>query len=260
MRPVHFAGSFIVSFCFFALALALALAVHSAEPDEFDLKRYSTPHQGEAKTVLDGFIDKTNLSERELSQRGDAYFFLGRFKESASDYNAMSELNPSLEDSHWRRGIAWYYAGDFKNAAGQFERYHSFDNVDRENGIWRYFSQVRAYGDKRAQEDLLKYEKDDRAPFPLLYQFFAGKVTSEEILNNINKADISDEERSKQLFYAELYIGLNHAVHEEPKQAIPHLQQAVANKWGPISGYGPHYMWQVGRVQLERLMTEANAE
>ncbi|MAT15302.1 MAG: hypothetical protein CMJ46_08540 [Planctomyces sp.] len=197
--------------------------------------------------------DRADLSKRELSARGDQYFFSGKFTEAVADYNAMCERDPDLEDSHWRRGIAWYYAGEYQKAAGQFERYHSFDNVDRENGIWRYFSQLRAYGEERAQKDLLKYEKDDREPFPLLYQLFAGKVTGDEILKQIGQVFLSDLEREKRLFYAELYIGLNYAAHDEDEKAIPHLKRAVANEWAPEAGYGPHYMWQVGRVQLELL-------
>ena len=63
-----------------------------------------------------------------------------------ADYNRIVELSPQRDASHWQRGIAYFYAKDYKSAAGQFERYHSFDNVDRENGIWRYLSQHKAYG------------------------------------------------------------------------------------------------------------------
>ncbi|MEZ6047484.1 MAG: hypothetical protein R3C11_18270 [Planctomycetaceae bacterium] len=231
----------------------------AADSPGFDLEKYNVSARKSAEAILDRLNERDNLSERELSLRGDAFFWLGDFAKAAADYDQMCALNADLEDSHWRRGIAWYYAGEFKQAAGQFERYHTFDNVDRENGIWRYFSQVRAYGNEHAQKELLKYEKDDRAPFPLLYQLFADKVTPKEILDQIAMSEISDQEREKQLFYAELYIGLNYAVHQENAKAIPHLQAAVANKWGPEAGYGPHYMWQVGRLQLN-LLTDAKAE
>ncbi len=54
------------------------------------------------------------------SARGDALFFLGRFKESVADYEKMVTLNPKLEASHWRRGIAYFYTGQYKQAANQF--------------------------------------------------------------------------------------------------------------------------------------------
>jgi len=189
----------------------------------------------------------------DYSRRGDAYFFLGEFGKSVSDYDQMVQLDSELDSSHWRRGIAYFYAGKFELAAGQFERYHSFDDVDRENGIWRYLSQVKSLGRDKAREGLLKYKKDDREPFPAVYELFAGKITPEMILKQIGDAQIDDSERQKRLFYAELYIGLNHAVENEPTKAVPHLRAATANAWPRKAGYGPHYMWQVGRLHYERL-------
>ena len=191
-----------------------------------------------------------------LSQRGDAWFFLGDFKKSVADYEEMVKLDPEQGDSHWRRGIARFYAGQAKEAAQQFEAYHSFDDIDRENGIWRYFSQYRAYGPAKAKEGLLKYRKTDREPFPDVYRLFSGDTTPKEILAAIDKAEISKDEREKRLFYAQLYIGLNHAVEGRDTEAIAHLRESTSNQWGPDGGYGPRHMWHVGRVHLELLLAE----
>jgi lipoprotein NlpI len=192
------------------------------------------------------------------SQRGDASFFLGKFSAAVADYDQMVKLDPDLDTSHWRRGIAYFYADEHAKAAHQFEIYHTFDNVDRENGIWRFLSQAKAHGLEKAREGLLRYEKDDREPFPAVYRLFAGKTTPEEILGSIRIADLDDRERDKRLFYAHLYIGLNHAIEDQPADARRHLREAVANPWGrdPDSGYGPHYMWHVGRVHYERLIQQ----
>lgn len=190
--------------------------------------------------------------EGHYSRRGDAYFFRSKFPEAVADYEKMVELNPALETSHWRRGIAYFYAGQYQKAARQFEIYHTFDDVDRENGIWRYLSQVKAYDLETARAGLLKYKKDDREPFPAVYQLFAGTLTGDEILAQIASADIDDTEREKRLFYAHLYIGLNHAVLGKRLLAQRHLREAVANTWAPEAGFGPHYMWHVGRVHFEQ--------
>ena len=191
------------------------------------------------------------------SRRGDANFFLGKFAEAVADYDRMVELDDTLANSHWRRGIALFYAGRYKDAATQFENYHSFDQVDRENGIWRYLSQHKAYGQDKAREGLLKYEKDDREPFPSVYKLFAGTRTADEIEEQISTAKISKEEREKRAFYAQLYIGLNFAVEGDGKAATRHLHLATTNKWGPRAGYGPNYMWHVGRLH-EQLLREAS--
>ena len=195
----------------------------------------------------------TNPDALELySQRGDAYFFLGEFTKAVADYDQMVKIDAEMDASHWRRGIAYFYADQFDKAAQQFGRYHSFDDVDRENGIWRYLSQVRSIGREKAREGLLKYKKDDREPFPAVYQLFAGKITPEEILKQIHEAKIDETERQKRLFYAELYIGLNYSVEKEPAKALPHLRAATANEWPRKAGFGPNYMWHVGRLHYER--------
>tara|TARA_B100000029_G_scaffold374702_1_gene369030 strand:+ start:1191 stop:1994 length:804 start_codon:yes stop_codon:yes gene_type:complete len=194
------------------------------------------------------------------SRRADAHFFLGNFDKAVADYEKMVELDKSLDTSHWRRGIAWFYAKNFKQAAHQFEIYDSFDNVDRENGIWRFFSQARAYGIKKARQGLLKYKKDDREPFPSVYKLFSETIKPEKILADIKAAKISDSEREKRYFYAQLYIGLDHAIHDRNKKAVVHLREAVGNTWGPRAGFGPHYMWQVGRLHYELLTAKATKD
>ena len=60
-------------------------------------------------------------------------------------------------------------------------------------------------------------------------------------------------ERSKRLFYAYLYIGLNESLQGQKAAAREYLQKAVANKWGPGAGFGPNYMWHTGRLELDIL-------
>lgn len=193
-------------------------------------------------------VEQSPKSLKGYSQRGDAYFFLGRMKEAVADYDQMIELDQSEGPSHWRRGIALFYAGRYDDAAAQFESYHSFDQIDRENGIWRYLSQHKAVGQDKARQGLLKYQKDDREPFPAVYKLFAGTTTPEAILKQIDDAEVSNVEKEKRLFYAHLYIGLNHAVEGEDEPARKHLALATRNSWGPVAGYGPNYMWHVGRI------------
>ena len=234
-----------------ALLLVLALADDpplSAERRAEIEKRLDDDIRRHTKTIAE------NPSSIEAySSRADACFKRGRFAEAADDYEKMVELDPTQDAGHWRRGIACFYAGRYEKAARQFEIYHAHDDVDRENGIWRYFSQFKAFGKEKAQAGLLKYAKDDREPFPAVYQLFEGKLTPEQVLAKIAEAKLSDEEKEQRLFYAHLYIGLNHAVEGRTKEATAHLSKAVANKWAPGSGYGPDYMWHVGRVHYDLL-------
>ncbi len=234
----------------------LSSTLLAAEPP-LSAERLAKLEAGWQQTIKDATvaIEADPKSLNAYSRRGDAYFFAGKFPAAVADYTAMVKLDPQVDASHWRRGIAYFYAGQYADAAGQFERYHSFDDVDRENGIWRYLSQVKAVGREKAREGLLKYAKDDREPFPAVYELFAGRITGDQILTGIRAAKITDDEREKRLFYAELYIGLNDAVENRAESAQMHLAAAVKNTWAPTAGYGPHYMWQVARLHEEQLRT-----
>jgi lipoprotein NlpI len=194
-----------------------------------------------------------------LSRRGDCLFFLGEFAAAVADYDAMLVLDPGQENSHWRRGIALFYAGKYAAGAEQFEKYHSFDQVDRENGIWRYFCQWKAAGKARAQAELLRYEKDDREPFPDVYRLFSGELTAEEVLDRVRSRERAPQQQQASEFYANLYVGLNAALDGETAVARTHLQAATDNPWPRQAGYGPRYMWHVGRLHRQLLEQQAAA-
>jgi lipoprotein NlpI len=238
------------------IALLLALALADDPPIPAEKRAELIRELDESIRRQTAAIKESPASVAAYSQRGDAYFKRGRFAEAADDYEKMVELDPSLDAAHWRRGIASFYAGRYEKAARQFEIYHTFDDVDRENGIWRYFSQLKASGKEKAQAGLLKYAKDDREPFPAVYQLFEGKRTPEEVISAIEGAKLTDEERQQRRFYACLYIGLNHAVENRPKEAAAFLRKAVANPWAPTAGYGPEFMWHVGRVHYDLLVPD----
>jgi len=190
------------------------------------------------------------------SKRGDLHFFRAQFPAAIDDYQKMLELKPELEKSHWRLGLAYYYAGQYPAAARQFELFRSIDDVDRENGIWHFLSLVKEQGVTKARSRILPYTKGDREPFPDLYRMFAGKLSSDDVLARIAKAELDSSERNKRLFYAQLYIGLNLIVEEHPEEAREFLKRAVNNPWPQRSGGGPHYMWQLARVQYELLQDQ----
>ena len=201
---------------------------------------------------LGKFDEQQPAAVDKLSRRGDLQMFLGEFQKAEADYQAMVKLKPDLDASHWRLGIAMYFAGHPEQAAAQFDKYNSFDNVDRENGIWRYLSHRAAFGRDKAQEQLLKYEKDDRPPFKEVYRLFDGSLTATDVLASIS-ADLPEDSRNSRLFYAHLYIGLNSAEEEEHDAALKSLRLATLNPWPRKAGFGPDYMWHIGRLRYGQL-------
>ncbi|MBI5761141.1 MAG: tetratricopeptide repeat protein [Planctomycetales bacterium] len=214
----------------------------------------------EAIGKLTADIERSPKTFDLYSRRGDQRFFRGQFAEAIQDYEKMVELRPETEASHWRRGIAYFYAERYKDAIRQWDLYSTFDDVDRENGIWRFLSQVKAHDVKTARDGLLKYKKDDREPFPDVYAMFAGKLSGDEMITRIDKASLSKDEREKRLFYAHLYVGLLDVVEDRRNTAIKHLRESTSNSWGRDAGYGPNYMWHVGRLHHDLLARTAKVD
>ncbi len=191
------------------------------------------------------------------SRRGDARLFLGKFKGSSEDYEKMIELNPALDVSHWRLGIAYYYLSRFDKAAHQFEIYHNYDNVDRENGIWRFMSQTRLKNMEVARKGLLKYEKTDRPPYPWVYSLYAGDLKADEVYRKIDEGGFPDRYKERVLFHAQLYVGIFHELNGRDQEALKHLRAAAANEYGRATGT---YMWQVARVHYDLLQSRLSSK
>ena len=186
------------------------------------------------------------------SSRGDARLFLGDFLGAKNDYEKMIELKPELEISHWRLGIVYFYLSEFGKAARQFEIYHQYDDVDRENGIWRFMSQFQESGLEKAREGLLSYNHDDRPPYPWLYEMFKGKIKPFEVFQKIKAAGFPPAHEVRVLFHANLYVGIFLELTEGPtEETLRYLANATHNLYGRSSGT---FMWQVARLHHSRIL------
>lgn len=196
---------------------------------------------------------KTRSTPNLLVRRGEALFLRGRFQDSVADFDAALKDQPDLEPSLWQRGLALYYAGKPDAAARQFEQCHRLDSVDRENGIWRYLSQVKSHGVAKARRELLRYESEDRPPFVLIYRMFAGALAPEELLAEVDRQTLAKPDRAAQQFYAELYVGMHYLTLNNSRAAMDHLKRAVNNPWGRRVDGGPGFMWRLASLQLDLL-------
>ena len=101
--------------------------------------------------------------------------------------------------------------------------------------------------------DLLKYEKDDRPPYPLLYEMFAGRLSPDQVFSEIEEVDYPENYRSRVLFHANLYVGIYAELVEQNKEmAKKLLKKAFENEYGQSTGT---YMWQVARLHYFQLLS-----
>ena len=217
-------------------------------------------HYREMDETLTAQIAKSDTAVGLYSRRGDCKMFLADFEGSERDYAKMIELDKDLFSQHWRLGIAYFYTGKFEESAKQFEAFDTYNDRDRENGLWQFMARVKVGGIEDARTKMLKYEVFDREPFPQLYAMFEGKDASggDAILKEIRKAGIGKSERERRLFFANLYIGIFKDLTGKTDEALTLLRDAAASKWGQTASGGPGYMWQVARLHYERLLADAS--
>lgn len=211
-----------------------------------------TDHFKERLVFASKMIEQNPSSVRGWSLRGDIKVFLGDFKGAKYDYEKMIEIDSQLNISHWRLGIVYFYLEDFDRAAKQFEIYHNYDSVDRENGIWRFMSQFKNDGLANARRSLLKYEKDDRPPYPWLYEMFAGRLAPRDVFASIDKENYPPSYKIRVLFHAHFYVGIYlDMVEGKVEEAENLLRKAFENEYGRDTGT---YMWQVAKIHYQLML------
>ena len=200
-------------------------------------------------------------SSRHVVERWDALRALShtgaKLSESSGD-EETGEIAARVERAVKRlRALLEERVKKFDKAAHQFEIYHTYDNVDRENGIWRFMSQTRSVGPEKARKGLLEYKKTDRPPYPWLYLLYAGKMKPEQVLIEIKKAGFDQRYETRVRFHADLYLGIHYELNGNQAKSLEHLRKATANAYGRATGT---YMWQVARVHHDLLAKKLAAQ
>jgi lipoprotein NlpI len=182
--------------------------------------------------------------------RGRVNFQRGKMAESVQDFDAYVKRQPAAASRQWERGIALYYAGNFKEGAAQFELYQTFHDNDVENSVWRFLCMVPTVGVEKSRAVMLPIKDDRRIPMMKVYEMFRGKATPEQVLANVTADDPQGDVLSGRLFYAHLYLGLYLEAVGEKREARKYIALAADKKLAShprINGY----MWDVARIHHE---------
>ncbi len=185
--------------------------------------------------------------------RGSEYFKLGAIKQSIADFDEAIRRDPARERGHWKRGISYYYAGQYDAGRKQFEAYQTFDDNDVENAVWRFLCMAKQRGVKPAAADILKIKRDRRVPMMEVYDLYRGAAKPQDVLDAVERDDPTPEALNQRRFYAELYLGLYYDAAGNKAEAKKHIDQAVRHKIG-------HYMWDVAKVHSLRMAGQQKAK
>ena len=203
------------------------------------------------RTEADEALAKDPSSLKWLTWRGDTRLFLSDAKGAVADFEKEIALDPSHDAPHWRLGIAYFFVGDYAKSAKQFEKYHAYDDSDRENGVWHFLGNARVVGLEKARTQMLEYTRFDREPFPAIYEMLAGKKTGAEVLAEMEKKSLG--ENATVMFFAHYYVGLNEDLLGRKDAARDHLAKAVTLAMKSNARGGPGYMGQVARLHWEKM-------
>lgn len=199
----------------------------------------------EAIADLSRLLEMNRKQPRLLEIRGTEKFKLRKFQEAIADFDRECRLEPAREPWHWKRGLAYYYAGQYAKGRDQFQQYHDREDNDVENAVWGVLCMARMkdVGLKKAQADILVVRRDPRVPMMQVYSLFAGKVQADDVLRAIERGQPDKRERNSRTFYGHLYLGLYFDMVGQPKSAIEHLKIGVGH---PIE----HFMWDIAKLHL----------
>ena len=181
------------------------------------------------------------IDGRGALDRAIALFESGKIQESVAAFDEFVRVSPADEPYLWQRGIAQYYAGQFKECRAQFEAHRLVNPNDVENAAWHFLCVARADSVAAARVALLPVGADRRVPMREVYQMFRGTMSPAEVIAAAGP-------RPEGQFYANLYAGLFEDAAGDRARALTHLKAAADDRFSGVGGY----MHMVARVHLAR--------
>jgi peroxiredoxin len=186
---------------------------------------------------------KKDTDPNAVMGRAITHFMEGKIDASVKLFARVVELAPEAEPQLWQRGIALYYANQYKEGRAQFEVHQTANSQDVENAAWHFLCVARLEGVEAARKHLIDITGDGRVPMKEVQQLYAGKGSEEEVLKAASQG--GEKQRRNQLCYAHLYLGLYYEALGEEDKAKEHILKA-ANDYAM-----QHYMGEVARVHAK---------
>ena len=245
---------FTLSVFVWQLASLVAIACSASENDLLDQARAAAVRGESAQAVrlASAAIEGNPQLADAYYLRGREHFRLGNVDKSVADFDRFVGLKPTAAPRQWERGIALYYARQYKQGAQQFELYQTYHDNDVENSVWRYLCMVPTVGVQRAREAMLPIQNDRRPGMMQVYDLFRGKLKPPQMLSEFQTGNPPPQQLAGRLFYAHLYLGLYYESLGEKPQAEKYIRLAAAPQLA-ANPYLNSYMWDVARIHMQRL-------
>lgn len=176
---------------------------------------------------------------RAIMNRASDDFRAGRVTEALRGFDRVATLSPADAPYLWQRGIAQYYAGQFRECRDMFISHRTVNPDDVENAVWHFLCVARAETPEAAKKQMLPVGPDARVPMREVYQMFQGRMTEAQVM----KAAGTDPTAQ---FFARLYVGLFLEATGNAERGRVQIEIAAEERFARYGGY----MHDVARVHL----------
>lgn len=176
---------------------------------------------------------------RVIMNRASDDFRAGRVTDALRGFDRVAALSPADAPYLWQRGIAQYYAGQFRECRDMFVSHRTVNPDDVENAVWHFLCVARAESPDAARKQMLPVGPDARVPMREVYQMFQGRMSEAQVMR------AAGNDPSAQ-FFARLYVGLYLEATGQAARGRAQIEIAAEDRFARVGGY----MHDVARVHL----------
>ncbi|MEY4092972.1 MAG: hypothetical protein RLZZ53_171 [Acidobacteriota bacterium] len=176
---------------------------------------------------------------RVIMTRASDDFRAGRVTDALRGFDRVAALSPADAPYLWQRGIAQYYAGQFRECRDMFVSHRTVNPDDVENAVWHFLCVARAESPDAARKQMLPVGPDARVPMREVYQMFQGRMSEAQVMRAAGNDPTAQ-------FFARLYVGLYLEATGQAARGRAQIEIAAEDRFARVGGY----MHDVARVHL----------
>lgn len=181
----------------------------------------------------------------------DTYLRCGKPEKAVQWFDRYLEAVPDAMPHLWQRGIAQYFAGDYRGGATQFEEHRKVNPHDVENAAWHFLCVAKAESFDTARRLVLPAPNDPRIPMAEVLAMLSNGDT-DAVRRRMEVVPASTDQRERADFYGHFYLGLYADAEGHAADALRLLRQSANNA-------PHHYMGDVARVYVQYLEKQVDA-
>jgi lipoprotein NlpI len=195
--------------------------------------------------IADDMVRLYPKDPTSLQRGADIYLRAGKCQTAVEVFDQYLQLQPDQMPYLWQRGIALYFAGDFKEGARQFEAHREVNPEDVENAAWHFLCVAKAESFTKARQMVLPAPNDPRVPMKEVLQMLTSG-DSDAVRRKVESLPVGSPPRADAEFYGDLYLGLYADAEGDLEQARRWISRAAEQA-------PRHYMGDVARVYAKHL-------